>query len=193
MKMKLLQKKGSSLAAMFTAVVIACLGLTQRGEAVFVFSILDSDTFTIAASGSSLNGSVFYGWGAGSGPVLIEYITSSSVGSSYPTGGNGANSPIFYEGGLGSPSVTGVQLSDGFGSGGFALPDGGVYTFANTDVDLTTLVLPSSPLSQTIGMAGTSGADNSMVFVDFVTVPEPSSAICLGVGFCSLLLRRKRA
>ena len=31
--MKLLQKKGSSLAAMFTAVVIACLGLAQQSEA----------------------------------------------------------------------------------------------------------------------------------------------------------------
>jgi len=31
--MKLLQKKGSSMAAMFTAVIIACLGLAQQSEA----------------------------------------------------------------------------------------------------------------------------------------------------------------
>ena len=39
MKMKLLQKKGSSLAAMFTAVVIACLGLAQQVEAAVTWTV----------------------------------------------------------------------------------------------------------------------------------------------------------
>ncbi len=53
MKMKLLQKKGSSLAAMFTAVVIACFGLAQQGEAVVMWEVSEvGGDVTIVASGT---------------------------------------------------------------------------------------------------------------------------------------------
>jgi len=188
--MKLLRKKIGALKGLALAGILGTMSAGQHAQAVFVFSILDSDTFTITASGSSLNGSNFYVWGPSGGTNNPFLVTSLTPGAAIPTGGTPANGQIFKTAGLDSP-VTGFNLTDGFGSGGFVLPDGGVYTFSDGVADLTTLVLPPSPLSLVTGSA--SGADNSLVFVEFVAVPEPSGSICLGVGFCSLLLRRKRA
>ena len=76
MKMKLLQKKGQSLAAMFTAVVIACLGLAQQCEAGVTWLVSQQGDDLVLESCGSLKLraglSVNVGLGEGTGAQALN-------------------------------------------------------------------------------------------------------------------------
>ena len=184
--MKLLRKKIGALKGLALAGILGTMSAGQHAQAVFVFSILDSDTFTITASGSSLTGSLDYRWGSLTGSLSQTFNVSTTpggtVGTPLPV------SRLYYDGGN---TITGLRLyTPDFG--GYNLPDGGVYTVSGNTIDLTTLVLPAAPLAMTSGIINTTGANNDLI-QPLQPTPEPSSAILIAVGGCTLLLRRKRA
>ncbi|MCP5538407.1 MAG: PEP-CTERM sorting domain-containing protein [Akkermansiaceae bacterium] len=175
----------AALRGLVLAGGLGAMSVGQSAKAVFVFDVVDADTFTVTASGSSLTGSPNYFWGI-TGSLSTNGSIASSPEGTVPTATQGGF--IHYT----ASTISGLRLSlSPFGSGSFTLSDGGVYTVSNvTLVDLTTLTLPSSPLPLTTGGAQASGTDNSLVFT---AVPEPSSTAILALSGCAMLLRRRRA
>ena len=78
--MKLLQKKGASLAATLAAVIIACLGLTQRGEAVVTYTVEENNGNVILTASGSLDLSLLWD--------VPEYVADVSLITNYPPTGS---------------------------------------------------------------------------------------------------------
>ena len=216
--MKLLRRKIGAFQGLALAGILGAMSAGQHAQAVFVFSILDSDTFTITALGSSLDGRTGYMWG---GEVLTPWTNAwiadgewhsvpilYTPGAGVPSDTDGTfgfgvdTIQMYYLNHSAGPSLVGLRIANSnFGSGSYTLPDSGVFTITNFNaVDLTTLVLPTTPVTMSSGVEDATGADNRLIFnyvpepsVVSESVPEPSSALCLAVGGCTLLLRRKRA
>lgn len=95
-----LQKKGSSLAAMFAAAVIACLGLTQQGEAAVIFGtnqVLANDGSNLDNLGTLVTAVNFSSNPVRTGPFSSSNpdpaVTLNGIGFT-PTPWNGSN-PFF--------------------------------------------------------------------------------------------------
>ena len=113
--MKLLQKKGSALAAMFTAVVIACLGLAQRSDAAVTWLVSDDGTdLTIQTDGGTLNYN------------LNDWLTPGVANDPFWYSGSGAvlTNNTIYGGGTGARQVS----ETGAGVAGYELPIDGTFS-----------------------------------------------------------------
>ena len=211
MKMKLLQKKGSSLAAMFTAVIIACLGLTQRGEAVVMWEVSEvGGDVTIIASGTlNLPGTVFdypvsttsFAAVSSGGALIVRSIGSQRFGGFDAVFNDVVSSAVSYN------SNNGDILSfggDSFGvfAGGDLILDGGVYTGSATTVSIsnTFMTVLGVNINDLFGSALDNGplvvwesvVTGDSIQIGLAAVPEPSSTALLGLGGLALMLRRRR-
>jgi hypothetical protein len=204
----------------FTAVVVACLGLTQRGEAVVFWEVSEvGGDVTIVASGTL---------DLPSGGFPVDDSNSTDFDRGFVTeGGNifnrGANwerwgfgdwgfvvdfndvieSAVNYSSLGPTPSITsfGGDTIGGLANGDVFLGEG-VYIGTATTVSLSNVFLTVNDVSiaDLFGSNLDSGPiviwrlveTGDSIQIRLAAVPEPSSTALLGLGGLALMLRRRR-
>jgi len=204
--MKTKQRTLRSLALASTMAVIAA---GQTADAIIIFEVVDSNTFTLTADGGSLDGDFAYSWGLDMGIAYLGFAEDEAYRSLVFTNGEETEDRLTADVAITEPplfeEVIGFQLS-GFGEEEEGVPvilnDGDTLTVNMVDrsVDLTTLIFPTQPLpfnqnfDLTVGPSVQNNITTGNVSLVFTTsaVPEPSTSMILGLGACAMLLRRKR-
>jgi len=205
--MKTKQRTLRSIALASTMAVIAA---GQTADAIIIFEVVDSNTFTLTADGGSLNGDYGYSWGSDMGIAYLGIAEVASHRSLVFTNGEETEDRLTADVAIAEPplseEVIGFQLSV-FGEDqeglSVILNDGDTLTVNMVaSVDLTTLIFPTQPLplnqdfdfDLTVGPSVQNNITTGNVSLVFTTsaVPEPSTSMILGLGACAMLLRRKR-
>lgn len=199
------------MAAMFTAVVIACLGLTQRGEAVVMWEVSEvGGDVTMIASGTL---DLPAGANVDSGGLALATvnqggaITVLAEGRDRVFGFDGiyndvVSSAINYTSNDGIVNFGGDTL--GAVNGDTLFLDAGVYTGSATTVSIsnTFMTVVGVNINDLFGSALDNGplviwesvvtGDSIQIGLAPAAVPEPSSTALLGLGGLALMLRRRR-
>ena len=200
------------MAAMFTAVIIASLGLTQRGEAVVMWEVSEvgGDVTFIASGTLDLPAGGFVTpFVGGTGFMIVSaggMIANRYVGSERIEGiDNVFNDVVLASSGF--DSIFGGIVNVGgnsfgaFPNGSLAL-DAGVYTGSATTVSIATSFgtvlgvnindLFGSTLDNGPLVIWESVVTGDSIQIGLAAVPEPSSTALLGLGGLALMLRRRR-
>ena len=200
--------------AMFTAVVIACLGLTQRGEAVVMWEVSEvGGDVTIVASGtldlpsggfvtSDFPATIDVGGVTAEGSIYYRSIGSVRLSGFAVVFNDVVSSTEAYNSYFGEVVNSGGDSFGAFDGSGDLFIDAGVYTGSATTVFISTTMgtvlgvnindLFGSTLDNGPLVIWESVVTGDSIQIGLAAVPEPSSTALLGLGGLALMLRRRR-
>ena len=192
------------MAAMFTAVVIACLGLAQRSDAAVTWLVSESGGDVLLSTSGSLQlgggfvvGTITRDWGGdvtddlfGARGVMDRVAGAGSITGAL-SGLVGVSSTSTASGVFGANNAS-LFLEQGVyvGAATTITPVASMTFLSNTISNIFGSVLDSGPV--VLWTANGSGDTISVALAPAATVPEPSTTALLGLGGLALMLRRRR-
>ena len=202
------------MAAMFTAVIIACLGLAQKGEAAVTWLVSQvGDDVVMVTSGDlqvGVGGSFvrqqneFLGAVVAGGGVVVKTGLTDTLTNLGVAGTNIIADPFIIDGNILTVLRADVFTGDSFGHHGVS---GNLFLDPSDYSGSATTITPVSSMTYfnvTVADLFATNLDNGPVVVwtasvtgdtiqfALAAVPEPSSTALLGLGGLALMLRRRR-